>query len=122
MLASVHRSLILILVVSIKTYIDFGFEVGKNICLVCHKTGFNEDSTHHFYLKMPCTKSGKWAWLYYSSSLCVLHFNVVFLLCRSSLILDKFPSVLVCISDLFFLYRFINFEQWYSTVTFIYHI
>ena len=76
-------------------------------------------STHNFYIRMPCTKSGKWPLLYYSSFLCVLHFNVVFLLCRSSLILDAFPSVLVCNPDLVFLYRFMNFEQRYTTVAFI---
>ena len=38
-----------------------------------------------------------------SSFLCVLHFNVVFLLWRCSpLIFDAFPSVLVCNPDLFF--------------------
>ena len=49
----------------------------------------------------------------------VLYFGVVFLLCRSSLIFDTFPSVLVCNPDLFFLYRFINFEQRYTTVALI---
>ena len=56
-----------------------------------------------FFLKMSCTKSGKWSLLYYSSFLCVLHFNVVFLLYLSSTnIFDVFPSVLVCNPDLFF--------------------
>ena len=66
-------------------------------------------------------KSGKWPFLYYSSFLCELHFNVVFLLCRSSLIFDAFPSVLVCNPDLFcfFFNRFMNFEQRYTTVAFI---
>ena len=73
-----------------------------------------------FFLKMPCTKLGKLPLLYYSSFLCMLHFNVVFLLCRSSLIFDTFPSVLVCNPDLFFLCRFMNFEQRYTTVAFIY--
>ena len=74
------------------------------------------------YLKMSCTKSGKWPLLYFSSFLCVLYFNVVFLLCRSSLIFDAFPSVLVCDSDFFFffLYRFMNSEQRYTTVAFLY--
>ena len=50
-----------------------------------------------FFLKMSGTKLGKWSLLYFSSFRCVLHFNVVFLLCRSSpLIFDEFPSVLVC--------------------------
>ena len=72
------------------------------------------------FLKMYCTKSGKWPLLYYSSFLCVLHFNVVFLFCRSSLILYVFPSVLVCYPDLiFFLNRCMNFEQRYTTVAFI---
>ena len=35
-----------------------------------------------FPLKMYCAKSGMWPLLYYSSFLCVLHFNVVFPLCR----------------------------------------
>ena len=62
--------------------------------MACHKT--------IFLIKMSCTKSGKWPLLNYSSFLCVLHFNVVFLLSRSSLIFDVFPSVLVCYPDLFF--------------------
>ena len=59
--------------------------------------------------------------LYYSSFLCVLHFNVVFLLCRSSpLIFDAFTSDLGCNPDLFFfLNPFTNFEQRYITVAFI---
>ena len=40
------------------------------------------------------------------------------LLCRSSLLCDTFPSVLVCNSDLFFSYRFMYFEQRYITVAF----
>ena len=59
--------------------------------------------------------------LYSSSFLCVLHFSVVFLLCRGSpLIFDVFPSVLVCNPDLFFLNRFMNFEQQYTTVALIF--
>ena len=56
----------------------------------------------------------------------MLHFNVVFLLCRSSLIFDAFStdfvyiSDFVCNSDLFFLYIFMNSEQRYTTVAFIY--
>ena len=76
----------------------------------------------HLYVSqcgVPCTKPGKWPLLYYRSFLCVLHFNVVFLLCRSSLIIDAFPSDLVGNSDLFFLYRVMNFEQRYTTVAFI---
>ena len=33
-------------------------------------------STHHFFLKMSCTKSWKWLWLSYGSFLCVLNFSV----------------------------------------------
>ena len=70
--------------------------------------------------QMCCTTSGKWPLLYHSSFLCVLHFKVVFLLWRSSpFIFDAFPSVLVCNPDLFFLNRFMNFEQRYTTVAFI---
>ena len=50
----------------------------------------------------------------------MLHFADVTFLCRSSLIFDMFPSVLVCNPDRFFLYRFMNFEQRYTTVVFIY--
>ena len=51
---------------------------------------------------------------------CYINFNVVFLLCRmSSLIFDVFPSVLVCNPDLFFLNRFMNVKQRYTTVAFI---
>ena len=47
--------------------------------------------------------------LYYSSFMCVLHFSVVFLLCRSSpLIFDVFPSDLVCNPDLFFFFIMYN--------------
>ena len=73
--------------------------------MACHKTRFNPP----FFHKIPCTKSGKWPLLHYSSFLRVLHFNVMSLLCRSSLIFDTFPSVLVCNPNLFFLYRFMNF-------------
>ena len=59
--------------------------------------------------------------LYHSSFLGVLHFNVVFLLCRSSLIFDTFFSVLVYNPDLFFLYQFMNFEQRYTNVPFIHY-
>ena len=52
---------------------------------------------------MSSTKSGKKPILYHSSFLCVLHFNVVFLLCRSSpLIFDVCPLVFSCNPDLFF--------------------
>ena len=44
-------------------------------------------STYHFYLKMPCTTSGKWTLLYYSLFLCVCY---ILMLCRSSLIFDAF--------------------------------
>ena len=54
------------------------------------------------FLKISYTKSGKWPLLYYSSCLCVLNFNIVFLLCRSSIEFDEFRSVLVCNPDLFF--------------------
>ena len=55
----------------------------------------NHQERCHLFLQMSCTKSGKWPLLYYSSVLCVLHFRVVFLLCRSSpLIFDVFRSVL----------------------------
>ena len=39
---------------------------------------FGTESFNTFFssLKMPCTKSGKWPLLYYSSFLCVLHFKV----------------------------------------------
>ena len=84
--------------------------------LACHKTRFIPP----FFRKMPCIKSGKWPLLHYSSFMCVLHFGVVSLLCRCSLILDTFPSVLVCNPHLFFLYRFKNFEQRYTTVAFMY--
>ena len=47
--------------------------------LACHKTRFNPP---FFPLKMSCTKSGIWPLLYYSSFLCVLHFNVLFPLSR----------------------------------------
>ena len=64
------------------------------------------------FLKMSCTKLGKWLLLYHSSFLCVLHFDVVFLLCCSSpLIFDAFPSVLVCNPDLFFINRFRALSQ-----------
>ena len=82
-------------------------------------------STHHYkivFLKISCTKSGKWQLFYNSSFLCALHFIVVFLLCHDSLLIfDAFPSVLVCNRDLFFfsLNRFISFEQRYTTVAFI---
>ena len=76
--------------------------------LACHKTRFNPP---FFPLKMSCTKSGIWPLLYYSSFLCVLHFNVMFLLCRSSpVIFDAFPSVLFCNLDLFFL----SIDLWIS--------
>ena len=53
--------------------------------------------------------------------MCVLHFNVVFLLCRSyPLILDVFPSVLPCNPDLaFFSQSIYEFEQRCTTVAFI---
>ena len=55
-----------------------------------------------FFINMSCTKSVIWSLLYYSSFLCVLHFNVVFLLCRSSpLIFDVFPSRLIQVLDMF---------------------
>ena len=70
-----------------------------------------------FVLKMSCTPSRKWPFLYYSSFLCVLHFNVVFLLCRSfPFIFDAFPGFV------FFLNRFMNFEQRYATVALIYAV
>ena len=54
-------------------------------------------------LMLYLTKSGKWPLLYYSSFLCVLHFNIVFLLCRCSpLLFDAFHSVLVCNPDFIF--------------------
>ena len=63
-----------------------------------------------------------WLLLYHSSCMCVLHFSVVFLWCRTfPLIFDVFPSVLVCNPNLFFfLNPFMNFEQRYTTVVFIY--
>ena len=77
-----------------------------------------------FFLKMSCTKSGKWQLLSYSSFLCVLHCRLVvcctyvFLLFRFfPVIVDVIPSVLVCNPDLFSLYRFMTFEQRYTTCT-----
>ena len=56
--------------------------------LACHKTRFNPQL---FSLKkMSCTKSRIWPLLYNSLFLCVLHFNVVFLLCR------LFPLIFEC--------------------------
>ena len=75
-----------------------------------------------FNPQMSCSNSGKWPLLYYSPCLCVLHFNVVFLLYRTSpLIFDAFPSVLVCNPNLFFfvINRLMNFEQRYTTIAFM---
>ena len=48
------------------------------------------------FLKCPVPSQENGYLLHYSSFLCVLHFSIVFLLCRSSpLIFDVFPSVLV---------------------------
>ena len=62
----------------------------------------------------------------FSSDLCLVRFCVcyILLLCRCSpLIFNAFPSVLACNLDLFFLfYRYMSFEQRYTTVAFIYWI
>ena len=80
-------------------------------------------STHHFFINaLYQIRKMTIVTLYCSSFLCVLHFGVVSLLCRSSLIFDTFPSVLVFNPDLFFLYRFMNFEQRYTTIAFIKHV
>ena len=78
-------------------------------------------STHHFFFfKCPVPSQENWH-CYIIVRFCVLHFNVVFLLCCSSLLFDALPSVLVWNPDLFFfLNRFMNFEQRYTTVAFIY--
>ena len=73
------------------------------------KTRFNPI----FFHEMPCTKSGKWPLLHYSSFQCVLRFGVVSLLCRSSLIFDTFSSVLVCNPDLFF---FLSIYEFWTAV------
>ena len=57
-----------------------------------------------FFLKCPVpSQENGHCYIIYCSFLCVLHFNVVFLLCRCyPLIFDAFPSVLVCNPDFFF--------------------
>ena len=81
--------------------------------LACHKTRNNPS----FFFLNVCFKSGESLLLYYSSFLCALHFNVVFLLWRISLTFDAFPPVLVFNPDLFFfsqsIYEFRTEEYYY---------
>ena len=85
-----------------------------------HKTRFNPP----FLLTMSWTRSGNnHCYIIVRFCVCVLYFSVVFLLCRSSpVIFDIFPSVIVCDQDFFFLNRFMNLEQRYTTVAFIHGI
>ena len=64
-------------------------------------------TTIFFFIKCPVPSQDKG---HYSSFLCVLHFGVVFLLCRSSLIFDTLPSVFVCNPDLFFSLSIYEFQ------------
>ena len=93
------------------------------ILIILYSLWFNQP----FFIKISCTKPGKWQLLSYSSFLCVLHCRFVF--CCTSLfllfrcfplIVDVFTSVLVGNPDLFSLNRFMTFEQRYTTVAFIY--
>ena len=67
-----------------------------------------------------CTKSGKQPLLYYSSFVCVLHFNVVFCFVKVLLLyLMRFPQFQFVSLICFFPNQFMNFEQPYITVVFI---
>ena len=108
---------ICILILSCYVVIYFAIKAGV---LTSHKTRF---TSIFFFLKMFCTKLGKWRLLSYSPFLCVLHCRLffcctlVFLLFRCfPLIFDAFPSVLVCNPDLLFLNRFMTFERRYTTM------
>ena len=57
-----------------------------------------------FFIKCP-VPSQENGHCYIIGCFCVCYISV---LCRSSLIFDTFPSVLVCNPDLFFLYRFMD--------------
>ena len=85
-----------------------------------HKTRFNT----LFFLKMSCTKLGKWQLLSYSLFLCVCYIVVWFLLQFSVFVLFSFFSFYsfcrVSGPDLFSLNRFMTFEQRYTTVALIY--
>ena len=81
-------------------------------------------STHHFFLKCPVPSQENGS-CYLIVRFCVCYIVVfcytsMFLLFRCfPLIVDVFPSILVCNPILFSLNRFMTFEQRYTTVAFI---